>query len=324
MPTQLLAVSNQKGGVGKSTTTVNLGTGLARTGKKVLLVDADPQANLTQMLGWQQPERLDVTLSSFMEAYLSDMPLPWQDGILHGEEGVDLLPSNIELSGTEVGLFQTEEERQENQHERVQNLPLGMFYPFPNHPFQVRDDEKMEETVQSVSQYGILIPVLARPRAAGGYELVAGHRRHHACQLAGLAEIPAIIRDLNDDEATIIMVDSNLQRDHLLPSEKAFAYKMKLDAMKRQGKRSDLTSGQIGQKLKYSVELLADEAGESYKQVQRYIRLTNLVHPILDMVDENKFAFNAAYEISFIPLEHQELLIEAMDYAQASPTLDQA
>lgn len=221
-------------------------------------------------------------------------------------------------------LFQTESERQENQQERVQNLPLEMFYPFPNHPFQIRDDEKMEETVQSISQYGVLVPILARPRAEGGYELVAGHRRHHACQLAGLTEIPAIIRDLNDDEATIIMVDSNLQRDHLLPSEKAFAYKMKLDAMKRQGKRSDLTSGQIGQKLKYSVELLADEAGESYKQVQRYIRLTHLVRPILDMVDENKFAFNAAYEISFIPSEHQELLIEAMDYAQASPSLAQA
>jgi len=220
-------------------------------------------------------------------------------------------------------LFQTEAERQENQQERVQNLPLDIFYPFPNHPFQVRDDVKMEETVQSVAQYGVLVPVLARPRAEGGYELVAGHRRHHACQLAGLTEIPAIIRDLNDDEATIIMVDSNLQRDQLLPSEKAFAYKMKLDAMKRQGRRTDLTSTQIGRKLE-TVEVIGEQAGDGKNQVRRYIRLTYLVRPILDMVDENKIAFNAAYEISFIPSEHQELLIEAMDYAQASPSLAQA
>ena len=220
-------------------------------------------------------------------------------------------------------LFQTEAERQEKQQERVQNLPLEMFYPFPNHPFQVRDDEKMEETVQSVAQYGVLVPVLARPRAEGGYELVAGHRRHHACQLAGLAEIPAIIRELNDDEATIIMVDSNLQRDHLLPSEKAFAYKMRLEAMKRQGQRTDLTSSQFGTKLR-SDEIISAQTGDSRNQIARYVRLTYLVRPILDMVDESKFAFNAAYEISFIPSEHQELMIEAMDYAQASPSLAQA
>ena len=222
-------------------------------------------------------------------------------------------------------LFQTERERRENQQERVQSLPLDMLYPFPNHPFQVRDDEKMEETVQSISQYGVLIPILARPRPEGGYELVAGHRRHHACQLAGLTEIPAIIRNLNDDEATIIMVDSNLQREHLLPSEKAFAYKMRLDAMKRQGQRTDLTSAQFGQKLgQTSRAILATQSPDSNSQIQRYIRLTYLVRPILDMVDENKFAFNAAYEISFIPSEQQELLIEAMDYAQASPSLAQA
>lgn len=223
-------------------------------------------------------------------------------------------------------LFQTDAERQEKQQERVQNLPLKLFYPFPNHPFQVRDDEKMSETVQSVAQHGVLVPVLARPRIAGGYELVSGHRRHHACQLAGLTEIPAIIRELNDDEATIIMVDSNLQRDHLLPSEKAFAYKMKLDAMKRQGQRTDLTSGQVGPKLTgtRTNQELSEQVGESVKQVQRYIRLTYLIRPILDMVDENKFAFNAAYEISFTPTEQQELLMDAMDYAQASPSLAQA
>lgn len=220
-------------------------------------------------------------------------------------------------------LFQTEAERRENQQERIQNLPLKLFYPFPNHPFQVRDDEKMSETVQSVAQHGVLVPVLARPRIAGGYELVSGHRRHHACQLAGLTEIPAIIRDLSDDEATIIMVDSNLQRDHLLPSEKAFAYKMKLDAMKRQGQRTDLTSSQFGTKSR-SDEIISTQTGDSRNQIQRYIRLTYLIRPILDMVDENKFAFNAAYEISFIPTEKQELLMDAMDYAQASPSLAQA
>lgn len=220
-------------------------------------------------------------------------------------------------------LFQTEAERRENQQERIQNLPLKLFYPFPNHPFQVRDDEKMSETVQSVAQHGVLVPVLARPRIAGGYELVSGHRRHHACQLAGLTEIPAIIRELNDDEATIIMVDSNLQRDHLLPSEKAFAYKMKLDAMKRQGQRTDLTSSQFGTKSR-SDEIISTQTGDSRNQIQRYIRLTYLIRPILDMVDENKFAFNAAYEISFIPTEKQELLMDAMDYAQASPSLAQA
>lgn len=220
-------------------------------------------------------------------------------------------------------LFQTEAERRENQQERIQNLPLKLFYPFPNHPFQVRDDEKMSETVQSVAQHGVLVPVLARPRGEGGYELVSGHRRHHACQLAGLTEIPAIIRDLSDDEATIIMVDSNLQRDHLLPSEKAFAYKMKLDAMKRQGQRTDLTSSQFGTKSR-SDEIISTQTGDSRNQIQRYIRLTYLIRPILDMVDENKFAFNAAYEISFIPTEKQELLMDAMDYAQASPSLAQA
>lgn len=220
-------------------------------------------------------------------------------------------------------LFQTEAERRENQQERIQNLPLKLFYPFPNHPFQVRDDEKMSETVQSVAQHGVLVPVLARPRIAGGYELVSGHRRHHACQLAGLTEIPAIIRELNDDEATIIMVDSNLQRDHLLPSEKAFAYKMKLDAMKRQGQRTDLTSSQFGTKSR-SDEIISTQTGDSRNQIQRYIRLTYLIRPILDMVDENKFAFNAAYEISFTPTEQQELLMDAMDYAQASPSLAQA
>lgn len=219
-------------------------------------------------------------------------------------------------------LFQTAEERQESSQERIQTLPLELFHPFPEHPFQVRDDEKMEDTARSIAQFGVLVPILARPRPEGGYEIVSGHRRHHASQLAGLKEIPAIIRDMDDDEATIVMVDSNLQREQILPSEKAFAYKMKLDALKRQGQRTDLTSTQFAQKL--SAQIVGDDAGISKDQVRRYIRLTYLVRPILDMVDEGRFAFNAAVEISYLPEEYQEVLLEAMDYAQASPSLAQA
>ncbi len=219
-------------------------------------------------------------------------------------------------------LFQTAEQRQENGQERIQMLPLEMLHPFPNHPFQVRDDAEMEETTRSIAARGVLVPILVRPRPKGGYEIVSGHRRLHASGLAGLKEIPAIVRDMNDDDAAIIMVDSNLQREHILPSEKAFAYKMKLDALKRQGQRTDLTSTQFAQKL--SVQIVGDDAGISKDQVRRYIRLTHLVLPILDMVDEGNFAFNAAVEISYLPEEHQEVLLEAMDYAQASPSLAQA
>ena len=229
---------------------------------------------------------------------------------------------NITLSSYE-DLFQTEDQRQEDNQERVQKLPLDMFYPFPNHPFKVRDDEKMEETVESVSQYGVLVPILARPRPKGGYEIVAGHRRVHASERAGLTEIPAIIRNMTDDEAVLIMVDSNLQREQILPSEKAFAYKMKLEALKHQGQRTDLTCGQVAHKLK-SRDIVAEEAGESEKQIRRYIRLTYLVEPLLNMVDENNLAFNAAVELSYIPEPHQNLLVEAIDYAQESPSLAQA
>ena len=220
-------------------------------------------------------------------------------------------------------LFSNDQARQETAQERIQNLPLDLFYPFPNHPFKVRDDEKMEETVSSVGQYGVLVPILARPRPQGGYEIVSGHRRIHASQRAGLQEIPAIIRDMTDDEAVLIMVDSNLQREQILPSEKAFAYKMKLDALKRQGQRTDLTCGQVAHKLK-SRDIVAAEAGESEKQIRRYIRLTHLVQPLLDMVDDNKFAFNAAVEISYLSEDSQNLLLDAIDYAQETPSLAQA
>lgn len=220
-------------------------------------------------------------------------------------------------------LFRTDEERKEDNQERVQKLPLDMFFPFPNHPFKVRDDEKMEETVESVQQYGVLVPILARPRALGGYEIVSGHRRVHACQRAGIEEIPAIIRDMTDDEAILIMVDSNLQREQILPSEKAFAYKLKMEAMKRQGQRTDLTSSQFGTKLR-SDEIIASQTGDSRNQVQRYIRLTYLTEALLDMVDENSLAFNAAVEVSYLPKKDQELLVEAVAYNEESPSLSQA
>ena len=222
-------------------------------------------------------------------------------------------------------LFSSEAERQEVSREQVQNVPLELFHPFPNHPFKVLDDEKMQDTVQSISEFGVLVPVLARPRPEGGYEIVSGHRRIHASELAGRTEVPAIIRTMTDDEAILIMVDSNLQREQILPSEKAFAYKMKLDAMKRQGRRTDLTSVQIGQKLgQTSRAMIASQSPDSNTQIQRYIRLTHLFRPILDMVDQNSFALNAAVEISYLPEEHQNALLEAMDYAQVSPSLAQA
>ena len=221
-------------------------------------------------------------------------------------------------------LFSSEAERQEVSREQVQNVPLELFHPFPNHPFKVLDDEKMQDTVQSISEFGVLVPVLARPRPEGGYEIVSGHRRIHACELAGRKEIPAIIRNMTDDEAILVMIDSNLQREQILPSEKAFAYKMKLEAMRRKaGRPVKENVSQIGTQ-KRSDQLLAEQAGESRNQVQRYIRLTHLVRPILDMVDQNSFALNAAVEISYLPEEHQNTLLEAMDYAQVSPSLAQA
>ena len=221
-------------------------------------------------------------------------------------------------------LFSSEAERQEVGREQVQNVPLELFHPFPNHPFKVLDDEKMQDTVQSISEFGVLVPVLARPRPEGGYEIVSGHRRIHASELAGRTEVPAIIRTMTDDEAILIMVDSNLQREQILPSEKAFAYKMKLEAMRRKaGRPAKENVSQFGTP-KRSDQLLAEQAGESRNQVQRYIRLTHLVQPILDMVDQNSFALNAAVEISYLPEEHQNALLEAMDYAQVSPSLAQA
>ena len=202
---------------------------------------------------------------------------------------------NIQLASYD-DLFKTDEERQEDAQERIQNLPLDKLEPFPNHPFKVLDDEKMQETVESIRERGVLVPILVRPTNDGNFEIVSGHRRHHASQLAGLTEIPAIVREMDDDTAILLMVDSNLQREELLPSEKAFAYKMKLDAMKRQGQRTDLTSAQIGPKL--STEIIGEAGGDSRNQVKRYIRLTNLIPSLLERVDSKTIAFNAAVEVS--------------------------
>ena len=229
---------------------------------------------------------------------------------------------NIELKSVD-DLFATEEIREDAQREKVQNIPLGELHPFKNHPFKVKDDAAMQDTVDSVHEYGVLVPAIARPDPSGGYELIAGHRRHHASELAGKETMPVIIRDLDDDAATIIMVDSNLQREELLPSERAFAYKMKLEALKHQGARTDLTSVQLGQKLS-SRDQVAKVAGESAIQIQRFIRLTELIPELLDMVDEHKIALNPAVELSHLKKEEQTLLLEAMDSEQATPSLSQA
>ena len=221
-------------------------------------------------------------------------------------------------------IFSTEESRQEQQREQVQQIPIEELFPFKNHPFKVLDDESMQRTVESVEQYGVLSPLIARPRPEGGYEIISGHRRQHAAQLAGLENLPVIVRQMDDDAAVLLMVDSNLQRENILPSERAFAYKMKLEAIKNQGARSDLTSGQIVQKSKLSIERVAEDAGEGYKTVQRYIRLTNLVPELLDMVDEKKIAFNPAVELSYLDEAQQRDFLEAMNDTQNAPSLSQA
>ena len=229
---------------------------------------------------------------------------------------------NIELKSVD-DLFATEESRADAQREKVQEIPLGELHPFRNHPFKVKNDAAMQDTVDSVREYGVLVPAIARPDPSGGYELIAGHRRHHASELAGKETMPVIVRDLDDDAATIIMVDSNLQREELLPSERAFAYKMKLEALKHQGARTDLTSVQFGQKLS-ARDQVAKAAGESAIQIQRFIRLTELIPELLDMVDERKIALNPAVELSHLKKEEQTLLLEAMDSEQATPSLSQA
>ena len=230
---------------------------------------------------------------------------------------------SVSLKGAD-DIFSTEESRQEQQREQVQQIPIGELFPFKDHPFKVLDDESMQRTVESVEQYGVLSPLIARPRPEGGYEIISGHRRQHAAQLTGLETLPVIIRNMDDDAAVLLMVDSNLQRENILPSERAFAYKMKLEAIKNQGARSDLTSGQIVQKSKLSIERVAEDAGEGYKTVQRFIRLTNLIPELLDMVDEKKIAFNPAVELSYLDTNQQRDFLEAMNDTQNAPSLSQA
>ena len=232
---------------------------------------------------------------------------------------------NVSLKGAD-DIFSTEESRQEQQREQVQQIPIGELFPFKNHPFKVLDDESMQRTVESVEQYGVLSPLIARPRPEGGYEIISGHRRQHAAQLAGLDTLPVIVRQMDDDAAVLLMVDSNLQRENILPSERAFAYKMKLEALKNQGARSDLTCGQIGHKLNGAKarDIVADESGDNARNVQRFIRLTNLVPELLDMVDEKKIAFNPAVELSYLDESQQRDFLEAMNDTQNAPSLSQA
>ena len=233
---------------------------------------------------------------------------------------------NLALKGLD-DLFSTEENRQEEQREQVQQIPIDALHPFTNHPFKVLDDEAMTRTVESIAQYGVLAPLIARPRPDGdGYEIISGHRRQYAAKLAGLDTLPVIVRQMSDDAAVILMVDSNLQREHILPSERAFAYKMKLEALKNQGARSDLTCGQIGHKLNGAKarDIVADESGDNARNVQRFIRLTSLIPELLDMVDEKKIAFNPAVELSYLDESQQRDFLEAMEDTQNAPSLSQA
>ena len=232
---------------------------------------------------------------------------------------------NVSLKGAD-DIFSTEESRQEQKREQVQQIPIGELFPFKNHPFKVLDDESMQRTVESVEQYGVLSPLIARPRPEGGYEIISGHRRQHAAQLAGLDALPVIVRQMDDDAAVLLMVDSNLQRENILPSERAFAYKMKLEALKNQGARSDLTCGQFGHKLigAKARDIVADESGDNARNVQRFIRLTSLIPELLDMVDEKKIAFNPAVELSYLDESQQRDFLEAMNDTQNAPSLSQA
>ena len=229
---------------------------------------------------------------------------------------------NISLTSYD-DIFETDESRAESQLERVQNISISELVPFKDHPFKVVDDEAMLRTTESIAQYGVLTPLIARPLEDGGYEIISGHRRAHAAEMAGLAEVPVLVRDMDDDAATVLMVDSNLQRESILPSERAFAYKMKLEAMKHQGQRNDLTSSQVGTKLRTD-QAMAEELGESRNQIQRYIRLTNLIPELLDMVDQKQISFNPAVELSYLAPEEQEIFMQAMDEVQAAPSLSQA